>query len=138
MGQAFIVVGDKTSHGGTVITGDQTFLVHGKAVARVGDVTSCPKCKGTFPITSGAGDMKSRGQAPARDGDRTACGATLIASQGVATHSEGQAAGQAAPAEAAASGNDRVVSSASSSSSSICLPCLAAAAQSGQSLMVRT
>ncbi|MCI1006671.1 MULTISPECIES: PAAR domain-containing protein [unclassified Herbaspirillum] len=99
MGRPFIVVGDKTSHGGTVISGDQTFLVHGKAVARVGDLTTCPKCKGTFPITSGAGDMKSMGQAPARDGDRTACGATLMASQGVATHSEGQTAGQTAPAE---------------------------------------
>ena len=138
MGSPFIVVGDKTSHGGTVITGDQTFLVHGKAVARVGDLTTCPKCKGTFPITSGAGDMKSMGQAPARHGDRTACGATLIASQGVATHAEGQTAGEAAPAEAAVAAQAVAGSPAPSSSSSICLPCLAAAAQSGQTLMVRT
>ncbi|EIJ47660.1 hypothetical protein GWL_19010 [Herbaspirillum sp. GW103] len=137
MGRPFIVVGDKTSHGGTVISGDQTFLVHGKAVARVGDLTTCPKCKGTFPITSGAGDMKSMGQAPARDGDRTACGATLMASQGVATHSEGQTAGQTAPAEDAVTAQS-LAAVASSLPSSICLPCLAAAARSGQTLMVRT
>lgn len=137
MGRPFIVVGDKTSHGGTVISGDQTFLVHGKAVARVGDLTTCPKCKGTFPITSGAADMKSMGQAPARDGDRTACGATLIASQGVATHSEGKTVGQAAPADAPASAGGKAVPAAASSSSSICLQCLAAAAQSGQTLLVR-
>ena len=137
MGRPFIVVGDKTSHGGTVISGDQTFLVHGKAVARVGDLTSCPQCKGTFPITSGAGDMKSMGQAPARDGDRTACGATLIASQGVATHSEEKKAAQAAPSGTAASADREPVPPAASSPSSMCLPCLAAAAQSGQSLLVR-
>lgn len=73
----------------------------GRPFIVVGDLTTCPKCKGTFPITSGAGGMKSMGQAPARDGDRTACGATLIASQGVATHAEGQTAGEAAPAESA-------------------------------------
>nr|WP_307188790.1 PAAR domain-containing protein [Massilia sp. PDC64] len=31
-----------------------TWEVYGKAVARVGDMTVCPKCKGVFAITTGA------------------------------------------------------------------------------------
>ncbi|MCP1573960.1 putative Zn-binding protein involved in type VI secretion [Herbaspirillum rubrisubalbicans] len=86
MSPPFITVGDKTSHGGTVISGDQAFLIHGKAVAGIGDLTVCPHCKGAFPITSGAEDMMTKGKAPAREGDRTACGAILIAAQAVTIH----------------------------------------------------
>lgn len=50
-------MGDKTSHGGTVISADFTCDINGKNIARVGDMTVCPKCKGTFPITSGPTDV---------------------------------------------------------------------------------
>ena len=42
-----IVIGDKTTHGGTVLQGSQTMTAGGKSVARQGDLVSCPKCKGT-------------------------------------------------------------------------------------------
>jgi uncharacterized Zn-binding protein involved in type VI secretion len=44
-------------------------------------MTVCPKCKGVFAITTGADDLTGFGQAVARHGDKTACGATLIAGQ---------------------------------------------------------
>ena len=93
MSRAFIVLGDTTSHGGKVISADQTFLIHGKATARVGDLVTCPQCKGTFPIQVGAPDMDSMGMAVAREGDKTACGAILIASQHTTTWDNGASSG---------------------------------------------
>ncbi|MDR6741509.1 MULTISPECIES: PAAR domain-containing protein [Herbaspirillum] len=137
MPQAFITIGDRTSHGGTVISGDLTFMAHGKPVARVGDQTVCPRCQGTFAITTGAGDMFSLGAAVARHGDRTACGATLIASQATSTHAEGRIASPeflAAEAEVAKAG----AGNAASADSGICLSCMRDAAVSGATLLVRS
>ncbi|QJQ02425.1 hypothetical protein RB25_25225 [Herbaspirillum rubrisubalbicans] len=134
MSRPFITVGDKTSHGGTVISGDQTFLIHGKAVAGIGDLTVCPRCKGTFPITSGAEDMMTNGKAPAREGDRTACGAILIAAQVVTTHAMEQDAGSAASVGNTASS---LANAAAPAESGICLSCLMNAAKSGATMIVR-
>ena len=57
MARPLIVLGDKTDHGGTVISADMTVDINGKYVARIGDMTVCPKCKGTFPINSAAADL---------------------------------------------------------------------------------
>lgn len=82
MSLPWIVKGDKTSHGGTVIEGDPTFETHGKPVALVGHMTTCSKCKeGPFPIVTGAPDFVSNDRPVARHGDRTACGASLISGQ---------------------------------------------------------
>ncbi|MBW9336604.1 PAAR domain-containing protein [Herbaspirillum sp. RU 5E] len=134
MSRPFITIGDKTSHGGTVISGDQTFLIHGKAVAGIGDLTFCPRCKGTFPITTGAEDMITNGRAPAREGDRTACGAVLMATQAVTTHSLEQDAGTAANASTTAS---TLTNALAPADSGICLSCLMNAAKSGATMIVR-
>jgi uncharacterized Zn-binding protein involved in type VI secretion len=88
MAFSFIREGDTTSHGGRVLSCTSTNTVQGKAVALQGDMVSCPKCGGVFPIV----DVKNLGmtfgaRSVASEGDKTACGATLIASQGVATAS---------------------------------------------------
>jgi len=80
MQKSVIRVGDRTSHGGVVVTGDQTVTVFGRPAARKGDMTTCPKCKGTYPIVQGTRSTGSS-QWLALEGMRTACGATLIASQ---------------------------------------------------------
>lgn len=93
--------GDRTTHGGTVVSADPTYSIYGKNVARVGDMVACPRCKGSFPIVSGAPAVRS-GQSIARQDDVTECGAKLIASQGAATiddASEGSASSAAAPAQ---------------------------------------
>ncbi len=83
--------GDRTTHGGTVLAGDTTFLIDGRELARVGDPVSCPQCKGNHVIVTGAPDVLS-GQTVARHDDMTDCGAKLIASQHTATWSDGSEA----------------------------------------------
>lgn len=137
MGRALIVIGDKTSHGGTVISADMTFDIHGKYVARLGDMTVCPKCKGTFAITSAAEDLHdAAGHGYATHLDKTACGATLISSQVTTTWANrstagGEASGKELEALAAAK------NIASVSKSGICLDCLLKAAAAGSTLVVR-
>ena len=87
MGRPFIVLGDAPSHGGTVIEASGMTDTHGKRIARVGDKVTCPK-KGhgrTTVIATGDATMLIDGQPAARHGDKTACGATLIASQSAST-----------------------------------------------------
>ncbi|HIE1098838.1 MULTISPECIES: PAAR domain-containing protein [Stenotrophomonas] len=80
MARPFIVVGDKLSHGGSVVAGTGQTDINGKAVARVGDGAVCA-VHGATTIVSGDATVLVDGQPVARDGDRTACGATLMASQ---------------------------------------------------------
>ena len=89
--RAIVVLGDRTTHGGTVITGDATYTIQGRQAARVGDRVACPKCKGVFPIVTGAPTVFSR-QSIARHGDTTSCGATLIASQTLSFIDDGEEA----------------------------------------------
>ena len=76
-----IVMGDNTSHGGTVITASAFSDTLGKGWARVGDMVACPRCKGIFPIAQGDTSLVDDGKAVAYAGCKTACGATLISSQ---------------------------------------------------------
>jgi uncharacterized Zn-binding protein involved in type VI secretion len=87
MSRPFIVIGDKTDHGGEVIEGSPVTDAAGKAIARVGDKVSCPKHGhgSTTTIVSGDPTCMIDGQPAARDGDKTACGAILIATQPVTT-----------------------------------------------------
>ena len=86
MTRPFIVTGDKTDHGGTVVQGAPGTDAAGKAIARVGDPVSCPKKgHGNTVITSGDPSCVIDGQPAARHGDKTSCGATLLSSQTVST-----------------------------------------------------
>ncbi len=86
MTSAFIREGDATSHGGRVLTCTATNMVFGKPLALEGDMVSCPKCGGVYPIVAvRVRSMTFDGRAVATDGDKAACGATLIASQAEAT-----------------------------------------------------
>ncbi|MBU0916136.1 MAG: PAAR domain-containing protein [Gammaproteobacteria bacterium] len=132
----FVVLGDRTSHGGTVISADYTFAIHGRYVARAGDMVTCPRCRGTFQIISGASDMTSMGQSPARHGDKTACGAVLIAGQAVATWSDKSLTGDPAADDKAAA-LTQAASIAAPTTSGVCLECLMKAAESGSSTVLR-
>jgi uncharacterized Zn-binding protein involved in type VI secretion len=87
-----IVVGDKTDHGGEVVQGAATTDAAGKLIARVGDKVTCPRhggIDGTTVIASGDPTLIIDGQPAARHGDKTACGATLLATQVVTTDDPG-------------------------------------------------
>lgn len=104
----FIVLGDRTSHGGAVISADPTWTIDNQPVARVGDKVSCPRCKRTSTIvTSRFPMMIDMGQPATFDQDRTDCGALLYSRHnGHAGHNDGQgdttAASAASPAAASA------------------------------------
>lgn len=78
-GKGVIRLGDSTSHGGKVISAHKPTDM-GKQIACVGDMTTCPKCKGNFPIVEGDSTYTIEGAAVALDGHKTACGASLISS----------------------------------------------------------
>jgi uncharacterized Zn-binding protein involved in type VI secretion len=42
MSLKIITVGDKTDHGGTVISGSPNHDIRGRAIARLGDKVNCP------------------------------------------------------------------------------------------------
>lgn len=78
--QTVIRVGDKTSHGGTVLEGHPLVTVLGKAVAGVGHHVSCPRCRGNPVIVEGSSFVTMLGIPVAVHGMKTSCGATLIGS----------------------------------------------------------
>lgn len=89
MTRPLIVIGDTTSHGGTVISGAPTTDTEGKRIARIGDSVTCPRKGhgGTTVIVTGDPTVIIDGSPAARHGDLTACGATLVATQ-VPTNTE--------------------------------------------------
>ncbi|WP_350655622.1 PAAR domain-containing protein [Psychrobacter sp. S1-30-MNA-CIBAN-0213] len=78
---AYITVGAKTSHGGTVISGSPHTTHNGIPVSRKGDKVICKKCKKVTTILSGDPSFIVDGAPIARGGDVTSCGAKLIAIQ---------------------------------------------------------
>lgn len=58
----FLRLGDKTTCGGQILTGDQTFSWYGVAGAREGDLVSCGKHPGSYQIFGGVYDMWDEGR----------------------------------------------------------------------------
>ncbi|HWQ09268.1 MAG TPA: PAAR domain-containing protein [Holophaga sp.] len=76
-----IRIGDPTDHKGVVLAGCSTYLIHGRAVARVGDACSCPvPGHGRCTIVEGDPEHCIGGIPVAFEGCRTDCGAVLISS----------------------------------------------------------
>lgn len=74
----FIVLGDRTSHGGVVVSGDPTWTIDGQHIARVGDKVTCPRCKrDTTIVTSRFPTVIDLGKPEAYDQDTTDCGAVI-------------------------------------------------------------
>lgn len=93
MMRAVICKGDPTSHGGKVLEGNELVTTNGRAVAQKGHMTSCPQCKGNFPIAEGLDFHTYAGIGTAVDGMKTACGAKLIATQNQMVIDDGSSGG---------------------------------------------
>lgn len=81
-GKLQIVVGDTTSHGGRVMSGSpsSTWSAAETPIARKGDRVTCPLCPPhVFEIAEGLVDSLDVGQELAVEGQKTTCGAVLIA-----------------------------------------------------------
>ena len=77
-----IYVGDVTSHGGKVISSSAPhFTVEGKSVACIGDKCTCPVQGhgGVCTIIEGDDKHTIGGRPVAYEGDKTSCGASLVA-----------------------------------------------------------
>jgi uncharacterized Zn-binding protein involved in type VI secretion len=86
MPMKIITVGDKTDHGGTVISGSSDHTIRGKAIARLGDKVVCPqfypggKPHGINKIISAHNTLKVNGVAVVVEGCKTECGCKLVGS----------------------------------------------------------
>ncbi|WP_145567082.1 PAAR domain-containing protein [Yersinia aleksiciae] len=81
MPKGFVLLGDKTTHGGSVISASSTVVVNGKKVALIGDEVSCPVTgHGTNPIVEGSSEWASDGKAVVVDGCHCQCGCQVISS----------------------------------------------------------
>ncbi|MEJ8846200.1 PAAR domain-containing protein [Variovorax robiniae] len=82
MDRPFILLGDKTNHGGVVITASENTFTDEKRVARIGDLVKCPiPGHGINPIVTASPYVEIDGRRVARHHDTTACGSLLLASQ---------------------------------------------------------
>ncbi|MDE9543478.1 PAAR domain-containing protein [Xenorhabdus bovienii] len=54
-GKVVIRLNDTTDHGGKVITAIDSDVYQGVPIAGKGDLVSCPKCKGVFPVVEESG-----------------------------------------------------------------------------------
>ncbi|WEF35504.1 PAAR domain-containing protein [Pseudoduganella chitinolytica] len=79
-GRGVIRMNDKTDHGGHVSAVSSGTIVMGSEAALAGDITTCPKCKGDYPIKPDGAGARHQGRPYAYDDDMTACGAKLISS----------------------------------------------------------
>ena len=77
----FLRLGDRTTCGGTILSGDPAFTIDGVATARMGEVVSCGRHPGQYAILGGVKDMWNEGQAMAGTLDSVSscpCRATFI------------------------------------------------------------
>jgi uncharacterized Zn-binding protein involved in type VI secretion len=79
MTQGYVLLGDKTTHGGEVISASSTSIVNGKPVALVGDKVSCP-IHGENSVKEGGVGWTENGLEMVVNGCRSECGAELISS----------------------------------------------------------
>jgi uncharacterized Zn-binding protein involved in type VI secretion len=81
MARAIVRLGDKTTHGGVVITASPIHTLRGIGIARMGDKVSCPlPGHGTNEIVEGCPIFSIGGRSVALHGHKTACGCSLVAS----------------------------------------------------------
>ncbi|WMY72553.1 PAAR domain-containing protein [Buttiauxella selenatireducens] len=81
MPKGFVLLGDKTTHGGVVISASSSMIVNGKKVALVGDKVSCPiPFHGVNAIIEGSPEWMSDGKAIVVDGCKCQCGCQVISS----------------------------------------------------------
>lgn len=99
----FIVQGDRTSHGGTVLDCQSRWFIDGIPLARIGDPVWCPRCnRMTKIVTSRFPQIKRNGVPAAYDLDMTDCGALLYS-----RHNDHAGYGSAGAAEAGAANATR-------------------------------
>ena len=104
MARNWIVIGDPTSSGGSVVSGSPFTDIDGIPVARVTDQATCPRHKGAYPIVDGDNTLIVDGQPVALHGSSLSCGCKVLSAQQVRVFVDagGGAGGGTGGAQAAA------------------------------------
>lgn len=134
----WIVNGDRTDHGGTVIA-SITSSAYGKPFARVGDQLYCPKCKKSTTIIQGDATMIVLGQPQAYEGCYTSCGAKLVSVQQHTTFFVDGAGGKASSSDPTSALMSELDADPTplAAKKPVCLECLLAAAQRATAVLGR-
>ena len=83
-GQTLVRLGDKSDHGGSMITAAGKFKNAGLPGCVQGDMHSCPiRGHGTTPVAATSTVTSTGGKAILRSGDKAGCGATLLPTNSV-------------------------------------------------------
>ena len=81
MVKGFVLLGDRTTHDGEVITASSTMAIDGIRVAMVGDKVRCPiPGHGINAITEGCADWLENDVALVVDGCLSECGCRVVSS----------------------------------------------------------
>ncbi|HAI3446644.1 TPA: PAAR domain-containing protein [Escherichia coli] len=81
MSKGVVLLGDKTTHSGAVLSASSTMIVNGKNVALIGDKISCPVIgHGINAIVEGSPHRTFNGRAVVVDGCKCLCGCKVISS----------------------------------------------------------
>lgn len=105
MSKQWIVLGDPTSSGGSVVTGSSFTDIDGMPVARIGDQATCPRHKGAFPIVDGDPTLIVDGQPIALHGSSLACGCKVLSAMQTRVFIETGTSASAATSTAAGAGS---------------------------------
>lgn len=79
--RACITTGDTTTHGGTLMEGEPSFVVMGKYAVTIGHKFWCPQCKCWSIFIEGDRSFLIDGRARVLQGHKTSCGAIAIHTQ---------------------------------------------------------
>lgn len=137
MSRNAIVVGDRHSGGGSVVSGSSFADIHGKPIARVKDMAVCVKHKGPFAIVTGDPTLIVDGQPIARHGDYLACGCRLLSSQQNTLFIDAGGSGDGARSVASKTTASGTAAAVSSTKPEVCEECLVIGAQRGATFLGR-
>ncbi|MEC5406256.1 PAAR domain-containing protein [Paraburkholderia sp. MPAMCS5] len=79
MSLSIAVLGDRTDHGGKIVTASDTHMINGKPIARLHDLVECPE-HGVNRIIEAHPTLMVGGIRVALHGHHTECGCALISS----------------------------------------------------------
>lgn len=77
-GRRAVLIGDTSTHGGTMISASSSYTVSGRKACLDGDLHACPKRKHGITPVSASGSATCGGRRMVVTGDKAGCGCTVI------------------------------------------------------------
>lgn len=87
MNKKIALIGDKTTTGGEIVSGEQNVTCKGSSTALIGDQVFCPKCESIGIIIEGTSTYTIKGKPVAFDGCLISCQCPIGTHRIIATKS---------------------------------------------------